>query len=662
MLGGVCMNKNRKKQIKKLKKIHIIPHIISLTVFIAIFAVITFALVEVFLSFLIENHLEESYERAKKFANYVEKQSRENIETKVNGWTTDDFGVYDNVNNEFIIQPNREIDLNSFITYEFDNRKVYFDKVEDNGLGFISSEKNVNEYAIVSYLIRSIDRKIATDSVALNDDLFYFHGWIDEPIKNGDYSVYYSTDLNIKVKDVLYIVIFVCAMSFVVLVPLLFYIVTLTISIIGQRRSSRLIFYDNVTGGRNWLYFKDQVEKLKKRNKSRKRKYAMVSFRMDRYQSYCSCYGTAEGEVVIEQINAVLAKSVNKRLEAFARYSEAEFGMLLLMDSREQLVSRIDNIKAQLIKLLEPRKVDFSVGLYEIVPGDKADELYSNASIARKNIPSNASEKYFWFDEKMREDQLWERYVEENMENALNSGELHVYLQPKYNATTQKLGGAEALIRWISPTKGFIGPGKFIPIFEKNGFITKIDDFMLSSVAKLQAQWVKEGKNVVPISVNISRAHFTQEDLAEHICKIVEESGAPKELIELELTESAFFEDKDILINTVEKLKSMGFSISMDDFGAGYSSLNSLKDLQLDVLKIDADFFRGKEENEDRGSLIVSETIHLAKNLGMTTVAEGIESEDQVDFLAKNGCDLIQGFYFAKPMPIEDYILRMDEN
>ena len=248
------------------------------------------------------------------------------------------------------------------------------------------------------------------------------------------------------------------------------------------------------------------------------------------------------------------------------------------------------------------------------------------------------------------------------MEQALANGELHVYLQPKYSAETKRLGGAEALIRWISPTQGFIGPGKFIPIFEKNGFITKIDDFMLRSVSRLQANWVKEGRNVVPISVNISRAHFTQEDLAEHICAIVESEGAPKELIELELTESAFFEDKDVLINTVEKLKSMGFAVSMDDFGAGYSSLNSLKDLQLDVLKIDADFFRGKEENEDRGSLIVSETIQLAKNLGMTTVAEGIESAEQVEFLAERGCDLIQGFYFAKPMPVADYEQKMQED
>ena len=150
--------------------------------------------------------------------------------------------------------------------------------------------------------------------------------------------------------------------------------------------------------------------------------------------------------------------------------------------------------------------------------------------------------------------------------------------------------------------------------------------------------------------------------MAEHICEIVDSEGAPKELIELELTESAFFEDKDILINTVGKLKSMGFAVSMDDFGAGYSSLNSLKDLQLDVLKIDADFFRGREENEERGSLIVSETIQLAKNLGMTTVAEGIESAEQVEFLAERGCDLIQGFYFAKPMPVVDYEQKMQED
>ena len=197
-------------------------------------------------------------------------------------------------------------------------------------------------------------------------------------------------------------------------------------------------------------------------------------------------------------------------------------------------------------------------------------------------------------------------------------------------------------------------PKKDKMLIEKNGFILKLDDYMLEEIARQQAQWIKEGRKVVPISVNISRAHFAKEDLAEHICSIVDKYQVPHNVIELELTESAFFDDKQILLQTVKKLREAGFPVSMDDFGAGYSSLNSLKELQLDVLKLDADFFRGADA-QDRGLLIVSEVIDLAKKLNMKIVAEGIESREQVDFLTEQECDLIQGYFFAKPMPVNEF-------
>ena len=176
---------------------------------------------------------------------------------------------------------------------------------------------------------------------------------------------------------------------------------------------------------------------------------------------------------------------------------------------------------------------------------------------------------------------------------------------------------------------------------------------MITHVAAQQARWLAEGKPIVPVSVNVSRAHFANPDLAEHIAALVDEYGVPHEYIEIELTESAFFDDKAALLETVRRLKKSGFDISMDDFGAGYSSLNSLKDLPLDVLKLDAEFFRG--EADGRSEVVVSEAIRLAKSLEMRIVAEGVEKKEQVDFLAANGCDMIQGFYFAKPMPIADF-------
>ena len=241
---------------------------------------------------------------------------------------------------------------------------------------------------------------------------------------------------------------------------------------------------------------------------------------------------------------------------------------------------------------------------------------------------------------------------------AIANNEFEVYYQPKYDPKTLELKGAEALIRWNSPEYGFVSPGRFIPIFEKNGFITEIDHYMIWHVAANQRMWRDMGYNIGCVSVNVSRAHFAEKDLAYQIRDMVDSVGCPHELLEIELTESAFFDDQNAMIETIRALKSFGFKVSMDDFGAGYSSLNSLKDMPLDVLKLDAGFFRGDKGGE-RGQIVVSETIKLAKSLHMKTVAEGVDEKEQVDFLASQGCDLIQGYYFAKPMPKSEYEAKL---
>lgn len=659
------MKKNKQKKLKKLKRINVVPHIIILVLFLLLVPLIFVGLGELYLESMIDNRIKDSYSKSNSIVEILEGQDLANIDKtslpQVD-WLADDYGVYDTQSESFVIAPNQEIVFEDLSKYAVEDKTIYFSRINDvSPYEFVGSrEINASRFAMAAFkrCMHDMDKFLADDAV--DEDILVFNYWIIQPIGDGQYSLYYCAASSFTVGELLYLFAFAVLIILAIALPIIFYVITLILSITGQRRAAKLLYYDPVIGGKNWLAFEEDATRVLKRNRG-KRNYAVISFRMGRFQSYCACYGNKAGDEVVNTIYSALVTGLVKRKEIVARYSDAEFAMLYIVESHEQLEARLTGITNSLISALQPHKIDFKIGICDAESGTKIDALYSNASIARKNIDSNPDKRIAWYDAKIKENQLWEHYVEENMESALNNGELHVYLQPKYNASTEILGGAEALIRWISPTKGFIGPGRFIPIFEKNGFITKIDDFMLSSVAKLQAKWVAEGKNVVPISVNISRAHFTQADLAEHLCKIVEDAGAPKELIELELTESAFFEDKDILIDTVNKLKTLGFKISMDDFGAGYSSLNSLKDLKLDVLKLDADFFRGKEENEDRGSLIVTETIQLAKNLGMTTVAEGIESADQVEFLANSGCDLIQGYYFAKPMPVADYEKKMEE-
>lgn len=448
---------------------------------------------------------------------------------------------------------------------------------------------------------------------------------------------------------------FVSILVVLVLVGLfiLYYIVSLVSTILAQRRTTRIIYTDMVTGGMNWLYFLKKSKKLIKR-RFKKGNYAVVHLRMPKYRSFCTCFGVPKGEELIERLYLELKKMMRSK-EVFAHHEKADFGLLLSYTDQEELLSRLNGIIQTLESGLVQIRLKFRIGVcYVESSSADVEEMYYNAVLAREMQGEDKEQNIAFFNIEMSKQRLWERKVEDDMERALANKEFRVYLQPKFSTGDETLGGAEALVRWIHPTEGFVPPNKFIPIFERNGFILKLDDYMLEEVAKQQAKWIAEGWQTVPISVNVSRAHFTREDLAEHICSIVDKYQVPHDVIELELTESAFFDDKQVLLSTVQKLREAGFLVSMDDFGAGYSSLNSLKELAIDTLKIDADFFRGTD-SLDRGMLIVSEVINLAKKLNMKIVAEGIESREQVEFLTEQECDLIQGYYYAKPMPLDEF-------
>ena len=239
------------------------------------------------------------------------------------------------------------------------------------------------------------------------------------------------------------------------------------------------------------------------------------------------------------------------------------------------------------------------------------------------------------------------------MHEALNHGDFVFYLQPKYSLKTRTIAGAEALVRWIHPGKGLIPPDSFIPLFERNGFVTEIDFYMLEQVCQKMRTWLDKNYNVVPISINLSRQHLQKEETLSKISEVVSKYEIPVNLLEFELTESAMFEKMVFLADFGQKLRKSGFSISIDDFGSGYSSLNMLKDVEVDVLKLDKAFF--ENENQERGNQVISKFIELSKSLHMKVVSEGVETQEQVDFLTEVGCDMVQGYYFARPMPADEF-------
>ena len=463
-----------------------------------------------------------------------------------------------------------------------------------------------------------------------------------------------SMKLNVYAADVILLIGIISLNMIIIISIIVINIVSISKTVHEKKGLAKVYYFDPASGGKNMQYFYDRARLILKRKRNKYPEYAILDVRMQKYDSYCTCYGVERGMELIEILYNELSKSVNK-YEVLAHSEKADFALLLGYTDKEELYNRIISITNGLKCASGDDNSKFNVGIYEVDDGNIDTEcMYNFAGVALNSIAESEDGSICTYNTKMRDEELWVNMVENDMKHAMENGEFQVYLQPKYSTKEEKLSGAEALVRWIHPTRGFISPGRFVPIFEKNGFVLNLDDFMISEVAKQQEKWMSEGKELFPISVNISRAHFTRADLAEHICGIVDKYGVPHDKIELELTESAFFDDKEVLIKTVKKLKEYGFEISMDDFGAGYSSLNSLKEMPLDVLKLDAEFFRG-EDDENRGEVIVGEAITLAKKLNMRIVAEGIETREQVDSLARMDCDLIQGYYFAKPMPISEF-------
>lgn len=646
---------------KKFTKIRLWPSIVSFIVFTGLFLSMIMYVLIFYVDNMLSFNITESAGEVEVCINAVFDGSNTTEEARKI--------EYENVSKYIVnIQDMAVYDSNgNLIEHYTDNKLIEFrdDTVlyTDPDTGYIVySEsdvfKSTNEDNVVT-----IDRVNAIEAIFHSlerDGTLSFEYWYSFNINGNNVvvrydKVFYGTTFN-------YFIGMVVILVFLLLLITGYHIYILFSSVAKNRTMVYLLYTDDVTNGNNWLYFTKRAEKLIKKNHKNKKaqySYCMINLRMEKYRSFTTSYGIEEGEKLLETFDSKINSLIDKK-EVVAHYEKADFAILMKFDKKAKVEKRINNILLELDSAMPDEKFYFSIGVARV--GKKETDplmLHNHAALARNQVSEGDEKRISWFSEEQQDDVLWERIVENDMERALEAKEFVVYLQPKYSPRGV-LGGAEALIRWIHPEKGFISPGKFIPIFERNGFIIKIDDFMISETAKLQAKWLAEGKRVVPVSVNVSRAHFAKSNLAEHIARLVDKAKCPHEYIEIELTESAFFDDKNVLVSTVKKLQDLGFKCSMDDFGAGYSSLNSLKELPLDVIKIDAEFFRNVSDLE-RANLIVSQTISLAKKLGMKTVAEGVEVKSQVDFLAQKGCDLIQGFYFSKPLPVDEYDVRLTE-
>lgn len=286
-----------------------------------------------------------------------------------------------------------------------------------------------------------------------------------------------------------------------------------------------------------------------------------------------------------------------------------------------------------------------------------------NANTARKSVKKDATVQVEVYTAELKNEQQKQMEIVSHMSEALENHEFKVYLQPKMNMFTDRIIGAEALVRWFKPDGTMVSPGEFIPIFEENGFVTHLDFEMMRQVLEMQQKRLQEGKQIVKISVNFSRKHQENQTYLERLDELMAQFDVPAETLEIEITESVFMQDLAPLIESICQLKKRGFSVSIDDFGAGYSSLNVLSRVKADIVKLDRQFLLDVETGKDNFSAdFLQLLINMIKKLGFRVLAEGVETEEQVKLLKNAGCRFAQGFYYARPMPIGEFLEFLDKH
>ena len=414
-------------------------------------------------------------------------------------------------------------------------------------------------------------------------------------------------------------------------------------------------FTDLITGEYNWNHLEAYLEVPGDKGIT---DYAFAHFDIKQFRVINEAYGHIAANKVLSKV----VKAMNEAdfIYASGRCHDDNFAMILKDMPQEELKEKLEDFFEKLSVLEEDHfyKIYFKCG---VVPMQRA-MLYGNrvadaAKMAQALCTNQRGTEIIFYTDKMYDDLSWGNYIKAYVETAIEEAEFLVYLQPKFDIRSEKIKGAEALIRWNYKKKEFLPPYRFIPFFEKDGSIAKIDDLVLQKICAALSRWKKEGKALYPISINLSRSRLYDERLIDKLCSLVDSYGIEHSLIDFELTESATYDDIGHMISVLQELRKKGFKISMDDFGTGYSSLSLLTQMPINTLKIDKSFVDAisKAAERKKDIIVLRHIIKLAKELGFACLAEGAENKNQIDWLRKLGCEIIQGYYYSKPIPLAEY-------
>ena len=402
---------------------------------------------------------------------------------------------------------------------------------------------------------------------------------------------------------------------------------------------------------RNKLFV--EVRKLLDTNENKQ--FAFYIIDIDRFNQYNGAFGEEEGDILLKHVAKLIQKHCNHTANTiYGRLNSDVFAICIEHNDVEE-----GNILDALVNEMNAYRIDYSlslsIGCYVIEDNHmNVEEIRLRASKATKKSKDDQNHNISYFTKSDELQLQQEIVITSEMKKALKKHQFEVFLQPKYALNEGRFSGAEALVRWRHPERGLISPGFFIPIFERNGFIIELDQYIWEEVCILLRKWLDQGLQPNPISINVSRISLYHPQLISILEKLTTKYDISPKLLQLEITESAYVSDKELMVQKIEDLHKAGFTILMDDFGSGYSSLNTLKDFHVDILKIDMKFLSNKDHVKE-SEIIIASAVKMAKWLGMEVVMEGVETEQQKEFLSGISCDYVQGYYYAKPMSVEHY-------
>ena len=425
-------------------------------------------------------------------------------------------------------------------------------------------------------------------------------------------------------------------------------------SIINLRENAAMVNqlkYDRLTGLYSKEFFFQKVKEELARHPERN--YDIICSDIENFKLVNDVFGLPAGDRLLREVADFYQSQVGDK-GICGHFNGDQFA--ILMERRCKYTDEIFmEATARVNALPNAKNVLVKWGIYSIedrtIP---VDQMCDRALLAACGIKGQYGKYFAIYDDRLRSRLLREQAITECMESALKEGQFEIYLQPKYSVKQERLSGAESLIRWNHPEWGLQSPGQFIPLFEQNGFITRLDQYVWDQTCAILQRWEKMGYPEIPVSVNVSRADIYNVDLPEILTETVQKYGLPPSRLHLEITESAYTENPSQIIEVAGRLRELGFIIEMDDFGSGYSSLNMLNKMPIDILKLDMKFIQNETEKQASQG-ILRFTMGLARWMDLSVVAEGVETREQFEQLREIGCDYVQGYYFAKPMPCGEF-------